>query len=43
MLHQSLNMLQNKLQAVQEGGKDARQKPYTIFRIKVDAEPVALK
>lgn len=30
-------------QAVHWGGKDARQKPYTIFRIKVDAEPVALK
>ncbi len=30
-------------QAVHAGGKDLRQKPYVIFRIKVDAEPVALK
>ena len=30
-------------QAVHAGGKDVRRKPYVIFRIKVDAEPVALK
>ncbi len=30
-------------QAVHAGGKDMRQKPYVLFRIKVDAEPVALK
>jgi sugar lactone lactonase YvrE len=30
-------------QAVHTGTKDLRQKPYVIFRIKVDAEPVALK
>ncbi len=30
-------------QAVHWGGKDTRQKPYTVFRIKVDAEPVSLK
>ena len=30
-------------QPVHTGTKDLRQKPYTIFRIKVDAEPVALK
>jgi len=30
-------------QAVHWEGKDTRQKPYTVFRIKIDAEPVALK
>ena len=29
-------------QAVHWGGKDTREKPYTVFRIKVDAKPVAL-
>lgn len=30
-------------QAAHQGGKDLRQKPYVVFRIKIDAEPVALK
>ncbi len=30
-------------QAVHWGGKDTREKPYTVFRIKVDAKPVALR
>lgn len=30
-------------QAVHWGGKDVRQKPYVVFRIKVDAQPVTLK
>jgi len=30
-------------QAVHRAGKDMREKPYVLFRIKIDAEPVALK
>jgi len=30
-------------QAAHQAGKDLREKPYAIFRIKIDAEPVALK
>jgi sugar lactone lactonase YvrE len=30
-------------QAVHTGTKDLREKPYVVFRIKVDADPVSLK
>ncbi len=40
-LYFSANQIER--QAVHWGGKDTREKPYTVFRIKVDAKPVALR
>jgi sugar lactone lactonase YvrE len=40
-LYFSANQIER--QAVHWGGKDTREKPYTVFRIKVDAKPVSLR
>jgi sugar lactone lactonase YvrE len=41
--HLYFTVNQIERQAAHQAGKDLREKPYVIFRIKIDAEPVALK